>query len=179
MVMGADLYVKSNYEKLNAKYRQAFERAVARRDRAKTAKEQEAAQQHVSRVWDLMNGDPRAYYRDSYNRWTLLAQLGLSWWRDVAPLLTEDDHLPLDGVSWLLEEIRNRRLQCQTSPTYEQEVAAEVVSKVGGKSGPSPKAELCESYTADDVEWFVARKRALITFLETCLELAEEPVCSL
>lgn len=178
-MMGADLYLQSNYDKLQTKCRRSFELAVAKRDRAKTAAEQDKCQREVSRIWDRMNGDPRAYFRDSYNRWTMLAQLGLSWWRDVAPLLTEDDHLPLDGVSWLLEEVRGRRLQCQTSPTYEQEVAAEVVSKVGGKPCSSSKPELCESYSADDVQWFVSRKGALITFLETCLELAEEPVCSL
>lgn len=82
----------------------------------------------------------------------------------------------MNDVKWLLHEVRNRRISCQTSPTYEQQVTLEVMAKV---AGGSVQVDQRIVYTADDVEWFVSRKQALITFLVTALELGEEPVCSL
>lgn len=176
--MGADLYIQSNYNRLQQQYQGDFELAVAKRDRAKTASEHDKAQREVSRLYDLMHS-PECYFRDPYNRWCLLAQLGLSWWRDVAPRLEQDDSLPLDDVRWLLDEVRSRRLTCQPEPTEEQAMAAEVIAELGGSRSTSTKAETLHSYSADDVEWFVARKAALITFLESALERGEKPVCSL
>ena len=176
--MGADLYLQSTYDRLQQQHQREFELAVAKRDKAKTAAEHDRAQREVSRLYDLMHsGD--AYYRDSYNKWCMLAQLQLSWWRDVAPRLEEDDSLPLDDVRWLLEEVRSRRLTCQPEPNDEQAMAAEVVAELGGSRSTSTKAETIQSYSSEDIEWFVLRKAALMTFLETALELGEKPVCSL
>jgi hypothetical protein len=108
-----------------------------------------------------------------------LAQLGLSWWRDVAQRLEADDSLTLADVQWLLGEVRSRRLTCQPEPTEEQAMAAEVIAELGGNHSTSTKTETLQSYSADDVEWFVSRKAALITFLETAIALGEKPVCSL
>jgi len=132
----------------------------------------------VSRVFELLH-PPSAYFRDAYSRFSVLAQLGLSWWRDVAPRLEEDDSLPIEDVNWLLDEVRSRRLTCQPEPTEEQAMAAEVIAELGGQRQMSTRAETLQSYSAEDVAWFVARKAALIQFLETALELGEKPVCSL
>ncbi len=177
-MMGADLYLRSNYDRLQQQHQRAFELAVAKRDKAKTASEHDRAQREVSRLYDLMHS-PEAYFRDGYNKWCVLAQLDLSWWRDVAPRLEEDDSLPLEDLNWLLDEVRSRRLTCQPEPTEEQAMAAEVVAELGGSRLTSTKAETLKSYSAEDVQWFVARKAALIAFLETALELGEKPVCSL
>lgn len=176
--MGADLYLRSNYDRLQQQHQRDFELAVAKRDKAKTASEHDRAQREVSRVFDLLH-PPSAYFRDPYSRFSLLAQLGLSWWRDVAPRLEEDDSLPVDDVRWLLEEVRNRRLTCQPEPTEEQTMAAEVIAELGGSRSTSTRAETLLSFSSEDVEWFLARKLALIQFLETALELGEKPVCSL
>jgi len=176
-MMGADLYLRSNYDRLQQHQRE-FELAVAKRDIAKTSSEHDRAQREVSRLYDLTHSS-ECYHRDPYNKWGLLAQLGLSWWRDVAPRLEQDDSLPLEDVKWLLDEVRNRRLTCQPQPTEEQAMAAEVIAELGGSHSTSTKAETLQSYSAQDVEWFVARKAALIAFLETALELGEKPVCSL
>lgn len=176
--MGADLYIQSNYARLQRQYQGEFELAVATRDRAKTATEHDRAQGEVSRLYDAMHS-PDAYFRDGYNKWCVLAQLSLSWWRDVAPRLEEDDSLPLDDVRWLLDEVRTRRLTCQPEPTEEQAMAAEVIAELGGQGHTRTKAETIQSYSAEDVEWFLSRKAALMTFLETALELGEKPVCSL
>lgn len=176
--MGADLYIRNNYDRLQRQHQREFELAVAKRDKAKTSSEHDRAQREVSRLYDAMHS-PDAYFRDGYNKWNLLAQLDLSWWRDIAPRLEADDSLPLVEVRWLLDEVRTRRLTCQPGPTEEQSMAAEVVAELGGSRSTSTKAETLQSYSALDVEWFVARKALLITFLETALELGEKPVCSL
>ena len=46
-------------------------------------------------------------------------------------------------------------------------------------AGGSVQVDQRVAYSADDVEWFVSRKQALITFLLTAIELGEPPVCSL
>ncbi len=176
--MGADLYLRSNYDRLQRQHQGAFELAVSKRDKAKTSSEHDRAQREVSRLYDLMHSK-EAYFRDPYNKWCMLAQLRLSWWQDVAPKLEQDDSLPLEHVRWLLDEVRSRRLTCQPEPTEEQAMAADVIAELGGSRSTSTKAETLQSYSAEDVEWFVARKAALISFLETALELDEKPVCSL
>jgi hypothetical protein len=176
-MMGADLYIESNYNSLQSQHGHDFQDAVHRRDKAKTLKGRNLAQADVERLFDTTHV-ATAYFRDAYNSSCLLAQLKLSWWNDVAPRLTEDDHLPLPEVAWLLEEVRGRRLSRQTVATEEQQAAADVIAKVSGK-GVTSQVALKEKYSAEDVEWFVSRKVALITFLQTAIELGEESVCSL
>lgn len=175
--MGADLYIESNYNSLQSQHGHEFQDAVNRRDKAKTLKARNQAQTDVERLFDATHV-PSAYFRDAYNSSCLLAQLGLSWWNDVAPRLTEDDHLPLAEVAWLLGQVRERRLSCQTAATEEQQAAADVIAKVSGKSA-TPQVTLKATYSAEDVEWFVTRKATFIMFLQTAIELGEEPVCSL
>ena len=173
--MGADLYILPNYNALQARLQPQFEAAVKRRDAVKSTSARKEAQSEVERLFDEAH-PPTAYFRDAYNSHCLLAQLGLSWWHDVAPLLTEDDHLPLRNLKLLLHEVMNRRLSCQSKATYEQQVASEVMAKVAGGDAP---VLVKDAYTAEDVQFFVRRKQALITFLQTALDLGEEPVCSL
>lgn len=182
--MGCDLFLESAFVKLNNELQPQFQEALKRRDAAKTLRQRNEAQAEVARIYDAMH-PPTAYFRDPYNGNCLLAQLcgdfssaqpGLSWWRDIAPRLTEDDHLPLSDVQWLLNEVRNRRLSCQSRATYEQQVTSEVMAKVAGGDAP---VLVKDAYTAEDVQFFVRRKQALITFLQTALDLGEPPVCSL
>jgi hypothetical protein len=119
-----------------------------------------------------------AYFRDSYNGYSLLAQLGLSWWRDVLPKLDEHDQLPLSDVRWLLEEVRSRLLFCESSMSSEQEVAVQLVAGFSGSNGNSGIPDQHE-FSAEDVEYFIGRKMALFLFLQTSLDKGEEPVCSL
>lgn len=173
--MGADVFLESYYNTLQARLQPEFEAAVKRRDSVRSTKARDEAQAEIVRIYDAMH-PPSAYFRDSYSGSCLLAQLSLSWWHHVAPRLTEDDHLPLKDVRWLLDEVRNRRLSCQSEATYEQQVTREVMTQLAGGNVQIDQKVV---YTADDVEWFVSRKQALITFLVTALELGEEPVCSL
>lgn len=175
--MGADLYLENQYNQLQERFRPFFEAAVNKRDGAKSKKQRDLAQVEVGRIFEETHG-PRVYFRDPYNSNCLLAQLGLSWWNDISPLCRENDKLPMPKVRWLLEVVRTRLLTCQVEATHEQVIAAEVLAKVSvGQKTAQP--ELKEEYSSEDVEWFVRRKAALITFLQTAIELREEPVCSL
>jgi hypothetical protein len=177
-MMGADLYIRSNYDRLQQLHQRQFDLAVAKRDKAKTALQLDQAQREVNELYAAMHPDC-AYYRDGYNRFSLLAQLGLSWWLDVAVRLEVDDTLGLDSVKWLHDQVRTRRITCQVKPTEEQAIAAEIVGELEGSHSTIRSAETLTAYSADDVEWFVSRKQALITFLQTALDLGEPPVCSL
>lgn len=175
--MGADIFLENQYNQLQERFRPSFEAAVNKRDGAKSKKQRDLAQAEVGRILDETHS-PTVYFRDPYNSNCLLAQLGLSWWNDISPLCDQNDKLPLSKVRWLLDEVRTRLLTCQVEATHEQIVAAEVMTKVsGGQKTVQP--ELKEEYSSEDVEWFVRRKAALITFLQTAIELREEPVCSL
>lgn len=177
-MMGADLYIRSNYDRLQQLHQRQFELAVAKRDKAKTALQHDQAQREVNELYAAMHPDC-AYHRDGYNRFSLLAQLGLSWWLDVAVRLEVDDTLGLDSVKWLRDQVRTRRITCQVEPTEEQAIAAEIVGELEGSHSTIRSAETLTAYSADDIEWFVGRKQALITFLQTALDLGEPPVCSL
>jgi hypothetical protein len=175
--MGADLYLRSEYDRLQKLHRDDFELAVAKRDKAKTPAEQKLAQREVERIHALMH--ERGYFRDPYNQFSLFGQLQLSWWRDLAPRLLPDDSLPIESVRWLLEEVRSRRLTCQVQPTEEQAIASEVVAALTGSGSTSTRPEVIETYSASDLEWFLHQKRRLIQFLQDCIDRNEKPVCSL
>jgi hypothetical protein len=92
--------------------------------------------------------------------------------------LDAHDQLPLSDVRWLLEEIRCRLLFCQSSVSREQEAASRLVA---GLSMSSENSEIPyqRQFSAEDVEYFLGRKMALILFLQTSLDKMEPPICSL
>jgi len=175
--MGADLYLRSEYDRLQKLHQRDFELAVAKRDKAKTASEQNLAQHEVERIHALMHA--RGYFRDPYNKFSLFAQLQLSWWQNLAPLLDADDALPIESVKWLLQEVRSRRLSCQVQPTEEQAIASEVVAALTGSCSTGTRPEVIENYSSGDLEWFLQQKRRLIQFLQDCIDRNEEPILSL
>ncbi|MEJ7735770.1 MAG: hypothetical protein WKG00_42095, partial [Polyangiaceae bacterium] len=63
--MGADLYLDSLHEPTHRRYEPLFYRWAKKRDNAKSDQAREAAQQQVSRYFELMHS--RGYFRDSYN----------------------------------------------------------------------------------------------------------------
>lgn len=51
--------------------------------------------------------EQRGYFRDSYNSTSVMAAMGLSWWKDVVPMLTSGER----GVDVLTEEACERLAQ--------------------------------------------------------------------
>ncbi|TAK28845.1 MAG: hypothetical protein EPO21_22070 [Chloroflexota bacterium] len=104
--MGADLYIKSLYERQREKYKPNFDAWVKVRQQATTDEDREKAQEQVMKYFNKMY--KRGYFRDAYNDSNLLWQFELSWWSSVVPLLDEDGNLSLDNVQWLLQELEKR-----------------------------------------------------------------------
>jgi hypothetical protein len=175
--MGADLYIESTYSSLQAQYQSKFEAAIKLRNSAKSEKQKLNAQHQIEKLYDVMH-PASAYFRDSYNSYSLLAQLGLSWWRDVLPKLDDNDRLPLKDVKWLQDEVRTRLLFYESSISSEQEVAVQLVAGFSGSNGNSGIPDHHE-FSAEDVEFFIGRKMALLHLLTTSLDKMEPPFCSL
>jgi hypothetical protein len=102
----------------------------------------------------------------------------LSWWREVLPRLDQNDRLALEDVMWLREEIRGRLLFCESRVSREQDAASELLATLASSNATSP-APVHRKFSAEDVEYFLGRKMALIAFLQSALDKGEEPVCSL
>lgn len=48
------------------------------------------------------------YFRDSYNDWELLWKFGLSWWKDIIPLLDDQARLPVEQAVAVLGMLAKR-----------------------------------------------------------------------
>ena len=119
--MGADLYINKLYRPNYEAHQDAFRAACGSRDaasqeaealyvasgetltveveadRAKAAKFQVA----VDAEHDAMYST--GYFRDSYNNSAVLWQMGLSWWKDVIPMLNKANNLSGDNLKMFLQ----------------------------------------------------------------------------
>lgn len=102
--MGADLYLRSVSEPTRVKWEPVFFAACARREKAPTEADKAAAQCDVDLAYDAMY-PALGYFRDSYNRTSLMQVLGLSWWQDVK---TKDGNIA--DVEWLRSEVERRQV---------------------------------------------------------------------
>jgi hypothetical protein len=160
--MGADLYIKSISDKVRAKYKPRFDKAVEMRDQAiKNGDEvvEASSQALVEFYFNKMNG--HGYFRDSYNSSSLLWVLGLSWWGDINKMLDKKGNLSVANTKKLLEMIKERKV-------------------------PNPLVLNEKMVTIDDgenslAEWrkyFVKKRVKFIKFLETAISLREPIYCS-
>lgn len=101
--MGADLSIRSVYEPNRKKWEPVVNAAVARRDAPSTT-DKAKAQAEVDLAYEGMCPQ-LGYFRDSYDRTSLINVLGLSWWRDVK---TEDGNIK--DVEWLRAEVVLRQV---------------------------------------------------------------------
>lgn len=101
--MGADLSIRSVYEPNRKKWEPVFNASVARRDAPSTT-DKAKAQAEVDLAYEGMCPQ-LGYFRDSYNRTSLLNVLGLSWWQDV-----NTDGVNIKDVEWLRAEVVLRQV---------------------------------------------------------------------
>jgi hypothetical protein len=114
--MGADLYITALNEKQRQQWEKRFERAARQRDRLPDGTPEHAqAQKRVELCYDKMRA--RGYFRDSYNDSDLLWKFGLSWWRDIIPLLEDDRYLSVGKTTKLLAMLKEHE------PDFERNVA--------------------------------------------------------
>lgn len=180
--MGADIYLKSKFDANSAKYEPQFHEAVRERDALPAGPEHDKAQERVTELYDLMYAE--GYYRDSYNCWNSLTKFGLSWWRDVSPRLNKKGCLSPRGCKWLMNELRSRRFGGEVVQGEEVEFAGQVMARLAEASGgkatiePYPGAEMTEM-TAEDVQYHLGKKTALLALLQEAIDLKEPLLCSL
>lgn len=167
--MGADIYLRSVYELNAAKWRPAFDAAVAERDKYNKQCRRdlaEAAQKKVHEAYDKLFSV--GYFRDSYNPSNFLWITGLSWWNDIIPRLNANGELPLKQARWF----RNR-------------LAKEVITLDRVKKHiDAREAEHGQSYSHPiDYEGWLKRwqedQKELIALLDQSLALGERLDCSL
>ncbi len=152
--MGADIYLNSKFKPNQAKHKAEFEKAVAIRDAfPRGSKEADEAQKAVSASYSAMYAV--GYFRDSYNSSTFLNKIGLSWWRDIVPLLDEgtDDKMPTLPIS---EAVKLRKIVAET-PLIEAEIA---------KVFPDDPREKVREY-------FEEARRDLVALLDESIALNE------
>jgi len=109
-MMGADLYLRSITDKARAEYGRRFQEACRERDLfAFGTPEWNAKQNEVNELFDKMYPDD-GYFRDAYNDSNLLWQLGLSWWKDILPMLDKRNYLPIRQAERFLKMLLEREL---------------------------------------------------------------------
>lgn len=162
--MGADLYIRSLFNKCKEEHEEYFRTACFVRDALpRGTKVADQAQELVSYFSDKMYES--GYFRDSYNSSSLFRQLDLSWWQDL-PGYTENDpdgipRLMPDGARKLLLEVQSRKIpDLQTFKAKNAEWL--------GRNEDSP-----EKWH----QYFVEKQERFIKFLETAIELDEPIEC--
>lgn len=149
--VGADLYIRSLYDRQHKDLEPAFNKAVQERDKLKRdTPEYEKADALVWDYYERMNVS--GYFRDPYNGWDVLWQFGLSWWEDVLPLL-DDHHLSVEKTKTLLAML----------DTHQSEF----------------DDRMAETEDEDDRKHFINQADALRAFLAEAVELGEPIDCSL
>src|SRR5260370_12152577 len=104
--MGADLYITPLHQQQRQQWEPQFDEAVRRRDSLKAgSREHRQAQARVEECYERLH--EQGYFRDPYN-WGLLWKFGLCWWKDVIPMLDDDDRLSVEQAHNLLATIKER-----------------------------------------------------------------------
>ena len=152
--MGADIYLESEFKPNQTRWQPLFEAAVKKRDSAPKA-EQEELQRDVSDAYSHLY--EVGYFRDSYNSYGLFAQMKLSWWRDVVPMLDDNGYLPVAAAEKLTAMVEAEPLVLDS---------AEAAAKLQNDPPPS---------MAD----YEAHRDELLKILRRSIELNEPLFCSL
>ena len=149
--MGADLYINSLYEPEHTRWEAEFEATVKLRDSLPSGSPERAiAEKRVAHCFEQMQS--RGYFRDPYNNWDLLWQFGLSWWKDVIPMLDKDSRLTATAATKLLGMLTERE------DTFEERLSA---------------------FSEKDEQYFRARYAELRQFFNQAISLGESIDCSL
>lgn len=145
--MGADLYA-NGYEKFRKQWEKQHQ---AEWDALVAICERSAEVQARIEALDDSRYPVEMYFRDSYNPSSIMARLGLSWWRDVIPMLHKRKHINAspDVCRKLAEMVGGAPLTLLTLAEYEKDFG---------------KGSTLDEWNA----YFVEKKAALVRFLRIC-----------
>jgi hypothetical protein len=162
--MGADLYIWANRGERDKKSKLPDGApAVHSGLRAPMSKRRDGSQRREESEKEPVFSE--AYFRDSYNLSSVLWTCGLSWWRDVLPLLNND----LELIGENLTRFRNQFASAeQHLPTADDLVAEGVQLK---ETGANSLRKLRE--------YHVRKRKELLAFLDLAIEKGLPILCSL
>ncbi len=98
---------------------------------------------------------PDGYFRDSYNDYNVLWQMGLSWWQDIVPMLNKNHKLTLKKIREFKAMVESRDI-----PTELKDYKGNAITVA----------------TRDE---FVKWRQELISYLGQALEEKRQIKCSL
>ena len=112
--MGADQYITNEIQPLHNKLQPLFEDAIDKRDAIedKDSREYELATEKVNGLYNELYPES-CYFRDSYNPYSVLWALDLSWWTDVIPMLDEGMLSP-DKAQELIDMIEDKEINLRS-----------------------------------------------------------------
>jgi len=146
------------------RYQSFFDAAIKRRDSLPaTSSKRTTTKQQALKYARLL--DSTGYFRDPYSPTSVLWALGLSWWRDVLPLLNDQHEL-------LGANLRKFRHQVSIA---EQGLPA----KVYLETFPSGVDESTENSPEAWHQHFTCRRKQLLAFLDTAIKYEVPILCSL
>jgi hypothetical protein len=115
--MGADLYLKGEFERHHKPWKELFDKAVGERDKCETDSTQfRTWQRRVETYYERMYAV--GYFRDPYNDWEMLGLLDLSWDGDVIPMLDLDHHLSPAKAKEFLTLLESREAKFKKNLTH-------------------------------------------------------------
>ena len=159
--VGADLYLKSDYEPNSERWKPYFNKWVEKRDTLRKDGKNDAAdkaQAQVTKYYEKIF--EQGYFRDSYNNSSLLWMFDMSWWTDVLGVLTNSKGLmsPRNAKHFL------RRLE-EDEPVFEQNLKKLEHSECDGR--------------AEAERYFWDKYKRLKAFLQEGIKRRESIECSL
>lgn len=173
--MGADIYLRSVSDKLQAEWKPKFDAAVEARNKKylqgmkmpEDCPEQEA----VNHAYNMMYSE--GYFRDSYNSTSLFHLLGLSWWH-IADAKAGENHLinakgqmPPRSCKKLIELLRRKPITPETMEAWGIENAGRAIIEAEGENS-------LEGWRV----FFWDKREALIKLCEQAIALKEPLDCS-
>jgi hypothetical protein len=92
--MGADLYMKG-FDEVYERNMPRLRAAAELRNHLRSIEDDSRADkcQRYVEYWHSAIYAGNRYFRDSYNDWNALNKCGISWWRDVIPMLDDEGNL--------------------------------------------------------------------------------------
>ena len=183
--MGADIYLRSLYEPAYEKAHPIFEAAYKARDALtgvgrfdQNNPEHAAAQAKVDEAYEAMYAV--GYFRDSYNRTSLFAFLGVSWWQsagvmraDGSPYTWEiggEGEMQVPSMVALRDFLRERgEVTCDQMQAWRTALDDDDEHRIPDEGDDSL------------TEWgkmFERKRRRLIKLLEQAIALGEPLDCS-
>ncbi len=162
--MGADIYVMSEWN--------AREGALqARLDAIDENNVLDSARRVFEVTKEVCAG---CYFRDASNAANLLSRVGLSWKRDIVPLLDGNGNLPLEHVKWLRNILATSKLDqfCADDTGYDLRRLTEDIEEQFGAIHDESAGEVPQQV-------FEGKRDQLLAVLDTSLKLGEPLYCSI